>query len=92
MASEFITSICTFFLRYPGRFVDRSRPKCSKINSRVFRLDRSREFSEIELILLEKIVNVCTSLLVEPWASVTAIEPSDIPEDSLIEAGQNVQK
>lgn len=38
-------------------------------------LDRSREFSEIELILLEKIVNVCTSLLVEPWASVTAIEP-----------------
>ncbi len=38
-------------------------------------LDRSREFSKIELILLEKIVNVCTSLLVEPWASVTAIEP-----------------
>lgn len=38
-------------------------------------LDRSREFSEIELILLEKIVSVCTNLLVEPWASVTAIEP-----------------
>jgi flagellar motor switch protein FliM len=38
-------------------------------------LERSREFSEIELILLEKIMNVCTNLLIEPWASVTAIEP-----------------
>jgi len=38
-------------------------------------LDRSREFSEIELILLEKIMNVCTNLLVEPWASVVTLEP-----------------
>lgn len=38
-------------------------------------LDRSREFSEIELILLEKIINVCTNLLVEPWGSVVALEP-----------------
>ncbi len=38
-------------------------------------LERSREFSEIELILLERIINVCTNLLIEPWASVAAIEP-----------------
>ena len=38
-------------------------------------LERSREFSEIELILMERIINVCTNLLIEPWASVAAIEP-----------------
>lgn len=38
-------------------------------------LEHSREFSEIELILLEKIINVCTNLLVEPWRSVVALEP-----------------
>jgi len=38
-------------------------------------LERSREFSEIELILLEKIMTVCTNLLVEPWTSVVSLEP-----------------
>jgi flagellar motor switch protein FliM len=38
-------------------------------------LDKSRDFSEIELIILERIMNVCTNLLVEPWQSVISINP-----------------
>lgn len=38
-------------------------------------LEKSRDFSEIELTLLERIMNICTNLLVEPWASVIEIEP-----------------
>lgn len=38
-------------------------------------LDKSRDFSEIELIILERIMNVCTNLLVEPWQSVVAVHP-----------------
>ncbi|MDD7637062.1 MAG: flagellar motor switch protein FliM, partial [Clostridiales bacterium] len=33
-------------------------------------LDKVREFSEIELLILERIFNVCVNLLTEPWASV----------------------
>lgn len=38
-------------------------------------LDRMREFSEIELMILERIYNVCTNLLVEPWANVIQLQP-----------------
>lgn len=38
-------------------------------------LEKSREFSEIELIIMERIMNVCTDLLIEPWQSVIKIEP-----------------
>ena len=38
-------------------------------------LDKSREFSEIELLILERIYNVCIDLLKEPWASVCEINP-----------------
>lgn len=38
-------------------------------------LDKSREFTEIELIIIERIINVCTNLLIEPWESVVDIEP-----------------
>lgn len=38
-------------------------------------LDKAREFTEIELIIIERIVNVCTNLLIEPWGSVVDIEP-----------------
>ncbi|MCI5640194.1 MAG: flagellar motor switch protein FliM [Lachnospiraceae bacterium] len=38
-------------------------------------LERSREFTEIELIILERVLEVCTNLLVEPWASVVELEP-----------------
>ena len=38
-------------------------------------LDKSRDFSEIELIILERIMNICTNLLREPWQSVVNIEP-----------------
>lgn len=37
-------------------------------------LDKSREFSEIELIIIERIFNVCTNLLREPWQNVINIE------------------
>lgn len=40
-----------------------------------FPLEKSRDFSEIELIILERIMNVCTNLLVEPWQSVVKISP-----------------
>lgn len=38
-------------------------------------LEKNREFTEIELVILERIMEVCTNLLVEPWESVVAIEP-----------------
>lgn len=38
-------------------------------------LDRTRDFSEIELIIIERIMNVCTNLLREPWQNVINIEP-----------------
>ena len=38
-------------------------------------LDKPRDFSEIELLILERIYNVCVSLLPEPWASVCEISP-----------------
>ena len=38
-------------------------------------LDKSRDFTEIELVILERIIEVCTNLLVDPWESVVAVEP-----------------
>lgn len=38
-------------------------------------LDKSREFTEIELTIIERIMVVCTNLLVEPWQSVQVLEP-----------------
>ncbi len=38
-------------------------------------LDRSRDFSEIELIIIERIMNVATNLLRDPWQNVINIEP-----------------
>lgn len=38
-------------------------------------LERNREFSEIELTIMERIMNVCVNLLREPWQNVVAIEP-----------------
>ncbi|SFR95881.1 flagellar motor switch protein FliM [Anaeromicropila populeti] len=38
-------------------------------------IDRIRDFSEIELIIIERIMNICTNLLVEPWSSVINLEP-----------------
>lgn len=38
-------------------------------------LEKNREFTEIELVILERILEVCTNLLIEPWESVVAIEP-----------------
>ena len=37
-------------------------------------LDKMREFSEIELLILERIYNVGVNLLSEPWASVCNID------------------
>lgn len=38
-------------------------------------LDKTREFSEIELLLIERIYNVCVNLLVEPWENVCELAP-----------------
>ena len=38
-------------------------------------LDKSREFSEIELGILDRIFNIIISLLREPWANVVEVEP-----------------
>ena len=38
-------------------------------------LEKIREFSEIELLILERIFNVCVNLLPEPWSSVTELSP-----------------
>lgn len=38
-------------------------------------LEKSRDFTEIELIIMERIFNVCTNLLSEPWETVVHLEP-----------------
>jgi flagellar motor switch protein FliM len=38
-------------------------------------LEKSRDFTEIELIIIERIFNICTNLLSEPWSNVIHIEP-----------------
>lgn len=38
-------------------------------------LDKSRDFSEIELVIIERIMTVMTNLLVEPWTNVVELQP-----------------
>ena len=38
-------------------------------------LEKARDFSEIELLIIERIMNVCTNLLREPWHNVIDIHP-----------------
>ena len=38
-------------------------------------LDKMREFSEIELLIIERIFVVCVNLLQEPWQNVLEIQP-----------------
>lgn len=38
-------------------------------------LDKIRDFSEIELTVLERIFTICVNLLQEPWKNVVEIEP-----------------
>ena len=38
-------------------------------------LEKMRDFSEIELTIIERIFNVCTNLLREPWINVIQLEP-----------------
>lgn len=38
-------------------------------------LEKNRDFTEIELTIIERIMVVCTNLLVEPWQSVQQLEP-----------------
>ena len=38
-------------------------------------LDKKREFSEIELTIIERIFIICTQLLPEPWTNVIELEP-----------------
>ena len=39
-------------------------------------LDKPREFTEIELSIIQRIMAVCTNLLIEPWANVQSINPT----------------
>ncbi len=38
-------------------------------------MEKARDFTEIELTIIERIMVVCTNLLVEPWSSVQQLEP-----------------
>lgn len=38
-------------------------------------LEKKREFSEIEIIILERFLSICIDLLREPWQNVAAIKP-----------------
>ena len=38
-------------------------------------LDKTREFSEIELLIIERIFVICINLLIEPWENVVDIQP-----------------
>lgn len=38
-------------------------------------LEKERDFSEIELLVIERIMTICVNLLIEPWENVVHIEP-----------------
>ncbi len=38
-------------------------------------LDKKRDFTEIEIIIIERIMNICVDLLREPWQNVINIKP-----------------
>lgn len=38
-------------------------------------LEKSRDFTEIELIILERVMEICTNLMIDPWESVVSINP-----------------
>ncbi len=38
-------------------------------------LEKSREFSEIELLIIERLLTVCVNLLREPWRNVVELNP-----------------
>lgn len=38
-------------------------------------LEKQRDFSEIEVIILENIVSICVDLLIEPWQNVLEVMP-----------------
>lgn len=38
-------------------------------------LEKKREFSEIEISILERIISICVDLLIEPWQNVVQLQP-----------------
>ncbi|MCH5268027.1 MAG: flagellar motor switch protein FliM [Lachnospiraceae bacterium] len=38
-------------------------------------LEKTREFTEIELIILERVLEICTNLMIDPWGNVVELEP-----------------
>ena len=38
-------------------------------------LEKKREFSEIEITIIERIITICIDLLIEPWKNVIQLEP-----------------
>lgn len=38
-------------------------------------LEKTRDFSEIELTIIERVMNICVGLMVEPWKNVVDISP-----------------
>lgn len=38
-------------------------------------LEKSRDFTEIELSIMERVMNTCANLLIEPWESVLDVSP-----------------
>lgn len=38
-------------------------------------LEKNREFSEIEITIIERIISICVDLLIEPWKNVVELRP-----------------
>ncbi len=38
-------------------------------------LEKKREFSEIEITIIERIITICIDILIEPWKNVIQLEP-----------------
>ncbi len=38
-------------------------------------IEKAREFSEIEVVIIERILNICTNFLQEPWHNVIVLDP-----------------
>ena len=38
-------------------------------------LEKNRDFSEIELLIIERVFTICVNLMIEPWANVVKLKP-----------------
>ena len=79
--AEFIASkmsnkyCCRECERDASRKREAKRKKSVRESEKEAALDKEREFSEIELSIIERIFSICVNLLREPWENVIKVTP-----------------